>query len=139
MDPTVFILKEEAPKFLVCVYIDDIIIVSPSETEIQCLLTTIGREFPIRDLGDLRYFLGIQVSQVQARLHLTQTQYLVNLLRSLDMENLKPVVTPMVLKVDLHAQGSLLSNPHEYRRIIGYLQYLTLTRLDNHFVVNFLS
>lgn len=70
VDPSVFISKQGAPEFHLCVYLDDIIIASPDEQEIQCLLTIMGREFLIRDLGDLRFFLGIQVSLVEERLYL---------------------------------------------------------------------
>lgn len=70
---------------------------------------------------------------------MSQMQYLMNLLSSSDMINLKPSVTPMVPNVDLRQKRRSISNLSEFRRIIGSLQYLTLTRLDIQFAVNKLS
>lgn len=98
-----------------------------------------GGEFPIRDLGDLRFFLGIQVSRIEGGLHLSRSQYLANLLQSAKMTNLKPAVTPMLPSLDLRPQSNPLPNPHEYHRIIGSLQYITLTCPDVQLVMNKLS
>lgn len=96
-------------------------------------------EFPIKDLGDLHYFLDIQESRMETGLHLSQTQYLYNLLHSSDLDNLKPSVTPMVANLDLCPQGNPIINAREYRRIVGSLQYITLMRSDVQLAVNHLS
>lgn len=98
-----------------------------------------GSEFLIKDLGDLRFFLSIQVSCVEAGFQLSLAQYLVNLLHNSDMDHLKPVVTPMVENLDLRSQGSAIPYAKEYQRIVGSLQYITLTRPDVQLVVNRLS
>lgn len=138
-NPSIFLSKQGCVQVHVCIYVDDIIIASSNEEEITWLLHLMVLEFPIRDLGDLNFFLGIQVDRIEDGLHLTQTQYLVNLLRSCDMENLKPVVTPMVAYLDLHLQSELILEPKEYRCIIGSLQYITLTCPDVQLANNRLS
>lgn len=64
-------------------------VVGSEEKVVDDLILKLINEFPIRDLGMLKFFLGIQVAHVKEGLHLSQTQYLVNLLRSYDMVNLK--------------------------------------------------
>lgn len=54
-----------------------------------------GCEFALRELGELQYFLGIQVKKCEQGLHLTHQQYLSNLLKSCNLENPKPSSTPM--------------------------------------------
>lgn len=86
------------------VYIDNIVIARSDDKEVTRLIDLLSKEFPIRDLGDLKFFLGIQVNHTSQGIHLSQTQHLVNLLRnceSCDMENLKPAVTSMIASVDL--------------------------------------
>lgn len=55
------------------VYINDIVIVSSNDREVKCLIDLLSKEFPIRDLGDLKFLLGIQVNHTSQGLHLSQT------------------------------------------------------------------
>lgn len=82
--------------------------------------------------------MGIQVKKTRDGLHLCQKQYLVNLLKSSKFDNLKPSPTP-IANQDLYVDDVLIEEGKEYRRIIGSLQYLTLTWLDIQYAVNKLS
>lgn len=92
--------------------------------------------FPIRDLGELKNFLGIQVKRGSYGLHLAQTQYFGNLLKTYDMEHLRPTNTSMVANQSLHSDEEPIHNATDYRRIISSLQYMVLTRPDIQFAVN---
>lgn len=129
VDPSIFLSKQGAIEVHLFIYVDDIIIASANENEIQRYLTMMGHEFPIRS----------PIFPSYTSLHSSQTQYLVNLLHSSDMDNLKSTVTPIVANLDLHPQGSPIPNAKEYRRIVGSLQYVTLTRPDVQLAVNRLS
>lgn len=72
-------------------------IVGSDELKVEGSVEKLAKEFPMRDLGELKFFLGVQVAHFKDGIHLSQTQYLVNLLRSCEMENLKPAVTPMLV------------------------------------------
>lgn len=74
---------------------------------------------------------------MKSGLHLMQKQYITELLEKTKMEDAKPVSTPMspTPKLSLNS-GERLSNPNEYRRVVGSLQYLSLTRPDVAFAVN---
>lgn len=107
--------------------------------EVNKVISWLSEVFPIRDLGELKFFLGIQVCRGSYGLHLSQTQYLGNLLKTNDMENLRPGVTPMIANLDLLSGEEPIENAKEYCRIINSLQYMILTRSDIQFTVNQLS
>lgn len=132
-DSSVFIGKIGSADVHLCVYINDILIASSSVDDITRLIKLLALEFPIRDLENLDFFMGILANRFTYGLHLSQGQYVANLLKSYDMVNVKPVVTPMVPNNDLTGEA------REYRRIIGSLQYITLTRPDVQLSVNRLS
>lgn len=100
-DPSLFILDKEYTVFLF-VYVDDIVICGSTEEEVQRIIASLGKEFSIRNLDELKFFLGIQVQHTkEGGLNLNQQQYLVNLLQNCRMENLKPSPTPMIANESL--------------------------------------
>ncbi|XP_026398186.1 uncharacterized protein LOC113293959 [Papaver somniferum] len=98
--------------------------------------------FFMKDLGDLHLSLGMEVTRSTSSnsLLLTQTKYTADLLERTDMLDCKPCTTSVASgnRVSPHA-GEPLSNLAEYSRIVGGLQYLTLTRPDITFAVNYTS
>lgn len=121
------------------VYVDDIIVVSSTEKATAALLQDLQEEFALKDLGELNYFLGVEVSKVRHGIVLTQDKYTSDLLKKVGMSDCKPVATPLSTseKLSLH-EGSLLgtNDATHYRSIVGALQYLTLTRPDISYSVN---
>ncbi|KAM1013289.1 hypothetical protein ACFX2C_043432 [Malus domestica] len=91
--------------------------------------------FPVKDLGDIHYFLGIEVHRSAKGLFLHQSKYALDLLKKSDMLGVKPCSTP-VGSAKLDHSGSPLSDPSFYRSTVGALQYLTWTRPDLAFAVN---
>lgn len=88
--------------------------------------------FKLRDLGNLKYFLGVEITRSSTGLVLSQRQYaLQQLLDDSGFLVIKPVLTPMAPKVHLSAaDGEPLQDITQYRRIVGRLLYLTLSRPD---------
>ena len=122
------------------VYVDDIIITGNSPTQISRFIQSLSTRFSLKDLGDLTFFLGIEVSRTSAGLHLTQSRYIADLLHKANMTNAKAVATPMESNSSLTLlSGHQLDDSTEYRTIVGSLQYLSLTRPDISFSVNKLS
>ena len=96
--------------------------------------------FALKDLGDLHYFLEIEIYCDETGLYLTQTKYIKDLLKKSNMEHLKRYPTPMAVgKPISKLDGEPMSNPFVYRSAVGVLQYLTNTRPDITFAVNKLS
>lgn len=123
----------------VLVYVDDIIVASSTENATTVLLNNLKEEFAHKDLGNLHYFLGIEVNKVRDGIILTQDKYASDLLKKVGMADCKPVSTRLSTseKLSLH-EGTLLgaNDATRYRSIVGALQYLTLTRPDIAFSVN---
>lgn len=105
---------------------------------ISSLITQLGKELPLNDLGRLHYFLGIEVIYHNNSLFLNQTRYAVNLLDREHILDCKPLSTPLPPNHHLHKdeESTVLSNAKSYRRIVGALQYLTTIRPDLAYVVN---
>jgi hypothetical protein len=102
-------------------------------------LKQLNEEFALKDLGDLHYFLGIEVSKARDGIILTQEKYVNDLLTRVGMAQCKPVSSPLSTseKLSLH-EGTALGpkDATNYRSVVGALQYLTLTRPDISFAVN---
>ncbi|KAJ4768699.1 hypothetical protein LUZ62_079074 [Rhynchospora pubera] len=136
-DHSLFIFKSPKVLLYLLVYVDDIIITGNDPLAIQSLISALDQQFSIKDLGSLSYFLGIEVTSHDSSLHLSQTRYLKNLITRASMTGAKPCVTPMQAGVQLSKyDGSKMENPHQYRSIVGALQYATITRPEITFAVN---
>jgi histone deacetylase 1/2 len=103
------------------------------------LLRSLGWEFALKDLGELHYFLGIEVNKVPNGIILSQDKYASDLLKKVNMSDCKPVSSPLSTSEKLSAFEGTPLGPNDvtrYRSIVGALQYLTLTRPDISFPVN---
>lgn len=121
----------------VLIYVDDIIITGNSASHVSGLIKMLGSTFSLKDLGNLNYFLGVEITPHASGIILSQTQYIQNLLQKADMSSSKPVCTPFSSSSKLTKHGSSpLVDFTKYRQIVGSLQYLSLTRPDISFSVN---
>ena len=94
----------------------------------------------MEDLGDLRYFLGLEMVRTVQGLFVTQNKYVMDLIQEFDLVHSRPVRLPVDTKLKLTASsGTILSHPDKYRRLVGKLLYLTLTRPDVNYPVQLLS
>jgi histone deacetylase 1/2 len=121
------------------VYVDDIILVSSSQSAADALVRSLGADFAVKDLGKLHYFLGVEVAPHANGLVMTQKKYSLDLLQQAGMLKCKTTTTPMSTTNKITVvDGELLSSADatEYRSIVGGLQYLTITRPDISYVVN---
>ncbi|KAG8491796.1 hypothetical protein CXB51_015038 [Gossypium anomalum] len=91
----------------------------------------LNSEFSLKDMGDLHYFLGIEVTRSSGCLHLCQKKYIHDILDRCSMTMAKSVHTLMVSSSTLaKSDGECLEDPTEYRSLAGALQYVVLTRPD---------
>jgi hypothetical protein len=138
-DTSLFFLRNKQVTMFILVYVDDIIVASSSQDATMCLLWNLEKNFALKDLRDLHYFLGIEVTKVRDGILLTQQKYATKLLQRVGMISCKPVSTPLSISEKLLAYAGDLLGPIDatnYQSIVGGLQYLTLTRLDISFSVN---
>ena len=122
------------------VYVDDIVITGSDWDGIQKLKQHHFSHFQTKDLEKLKYFLGIGVAPSNSRVVISQRKYTLDILTDTGMLDCKPVDTPMDPNVKLvPSQGELLRDPRIYRRLVGKLNYLTITRPDISFPVSVVS
>ena len=100
-------------------------------------ISNLQLDFAMKDLGQLSYFLGIEATRDSSGLHLRQTQYIIDLLDSVNLIGIRPYRAPCVSGTKLSKfDGDPLLDPSEYRHTVGALQYITLTRPDIAYSVN---
>jgi hypothetical protein len=93
-------------------------------------------EFQMSMMGELTFFLGIQVKQTKEGIFIHQSKYMKDLMKKFDMAKLKPVSTPMSMAVALDPdENGEAIDQREYRSMIVSLLYLTVTWSDIQFVV----
>lgn len=135
-DSSMFILRSNNDCVVVLVYVDDIIVTGSSDSMLSRFLGKLKEAFPVTDLGDLHYFLGIQVTRSSSGMFLSQSKYAKDILEKWNMQFCKPVSTPVVGNKLSITEGHPMENPTLYRQLAGALQYLTITRPDLSFAVN---
>lgn len=139
-DTSLFVFNTSGNLVYLLVYVDDIIIIGCNGTTVQQFINLLGKRFSIKDLGDLTYFLGVEVATTSIGLLLSQRKYITDLLARTNMTGAKSVTIPLVTEPTLIVlSGTALTYPSEYKIVVGSLQYLCLTHLDIAYVVNKLS
>ncbi|CAN1776000.1 Retrovirus-related Pol polyprotein from transposon TNT 1-94 [Linum perenne] len=124
----------------VLVYVDDIIITGTDVSNIQDLKVQLDNAFTIKDLGYLKYFLGLEIARSSKGINICQRKYALEILNDSGLLAGKPSVCPTDATGRLSMKsGALLADPTVYRRLIGRLVYLCTTRPDISFAVNYLS
>ena len=110
------------------VYVDDIVIMGNGQDDIQRLKQHLFSHFQTKDLGKLKYFLRIEKAQSKSNVVMNQRKYALEILEETSMLDCKPVDTPMDPNVKLvPRRRELLRDPGKYRRLVGKLNYLTIT------------
>ena len=116
------------------------IITSDDLSGIQELKVFLSQQFEMKDLGHLSYFLGLEITHSTDGLYITQAKYVSELLSRVGLTDSKTIDTPVVLNAHLTPSGGKpLSNPSLYRRLVGSLVYLTVTRPNISYVVHQVS
>ncbi|KAK1414359.1 hypothetical protein QVD17_30103 [Tagetes erecta] len=136
-DPSLFIYNYRGTLIYFLVYVDDIIVTGNNSAAINKVVSKLSDEFALKDLGELDYFLGVEIVRKNNDIILSQQKYIMELLQRAGLSNAKPVPTPMSTSSPLSLHDSPpFSDPVKYRQLVGALQYVTLSRPDITFAVN---
>lgn len=136
VDKTLFLLKQGKDTLIVQIYVDDIIFGGSSHALVAKFSDLMSREFEMSMMGELTFFLGLQIKQTKDGMFVHQGKYTKDFLRKFYMGEAKPLSTPMATTtaMDEDLEGEAVDQK-EYRSMIGSLLYLTATRPDIQFAV----
>ena len=131
VDTTLFTKSIGKDLFICQIYVDDIIFGSTNQDFCEEFGEMMSRDFEMSMIGELSFFLGLQIKQLKKGTFVCQSKYVKDLLKKFGMENAKPIKTSMATNghLDLDEGG----NPVDlklYRSMIGSLLYLTASRPD---------
>eukprot|EP00268_Persea_americana_P030041 TRINITY_DN29089_c0_g2_i1.p1 TRINITY_DN29089_c0_g2~~TRINITY_DN29089_c0_g2_i1.p1 ORF type:complete len:108 (+),score=10.93 TRINITY_DN29089_c0_g2_i1:187-510(+) len=94
----------------------------------------------MKDLGALTYFLGLEIHTSDKDIFLNQHKYAKGLIAAAHLDNSTPVDTPLEVNVNYSRdEAEVLSDPTFYRKLVGSLVYLTITRPNISYAVNIVS
>jgi hypothetical protein len=137
---SLYVKKTDHGIIVIVIYVDDLIITRDSDADIFDLKKLLKQKFEMKDLGELCYFLGIEVVQSPKGIWLLQRQYALNKLSKYGMMGCKPISIPLEQNVKLSAnEGDLVEDTTMYRHIVGSLIYMTIIRPDLSYVVGMVS
>ena len=130
-DYSMFTFTHKNDFTVLLVYVDDIILAGTSLIEFDRIKNILDGKFKIKDLGTLKYFLGLEVAQSKEGITISQRKYCLDLLKDSGLLASKPATTPLDPSLKLHHDDSEpLEDITAYRRLIGRLIYLNNTRPD---------
>jgi transposase InsO family protein len=122
------------------VYVDDIVLAGNDSEALSSFTHLLNQKFKLKDLGDLKFFLGLEIARNSSGISLCQRKYALDILEDSGLLACKPSKLPMDpnLRLSQH-DGLLLDDPTVYRRLVGRLLYLSLTRPDLVYSIQVLS
>jgi hypothetical protein len=128
---TLFTRKINDDIFVCQIYVDDIIFGSTNQSFCEEFSRIMTKRFGISIMGELKFFLGFQIKQMNEETFICQTKYTKDMLKKFDMEKAKPIKTPVPTNghLDLNEDGKAVDQK-VYRSMIGSLLYLCASRPD---------
>ena len=139
-DHTLFLKHDKGKLTALIVYVDDMVVTGNDVEGIQKLQMYLAKEFEMKDLGTLKYFLGIEVARSKHGIFLSQKKYVIDLLTETGMLACKPADTPIEQNHRLGDYPDQVSaNKERYQRLVGRLIYLSHTRPDIAYAVSVVS
>nr|GEV21315.1 putative ribonuclease H-like domain-containing protein [Tanacetum cinerariifolium] len=136
IDKTFFIKKDKKDIMLVYVYVDDIIFGSTKKSWCDEFEALMKSRFQMSSMGELTFFLGLQVKQKEDGIFISQDKYVVEIMKKFDFMSVKTASTPNETQKPLTKdEEDADMDVHLYRSMIGSLMYLTASRPDIMFVV----
>ncbi len=141
---SVYVTQVGDVKFFIVMYVDDLILVCNNKDKILQVKEELSRKFKMKDLGDLHFFLGMEVERDRAQrlLYINQIEYLKEILKRFRMEDCKAIEVPLdpktKLKKNVNKDDAMVKVP--YQQAVGSLMYAMLcTRSDLAYPISVVS
>ena len=147
IDPCLFHKQDENNKMYIVIWVDDIVVSASTEGELNATKSLLKKEFRMKDLGPISYFLGIQFHQdpITYIIEMNQSHYLKGVLQRFNMADCKPKTTPCEVNLQVYddnqdSSSDKTQDTRRYREIVGSLVYaMTCSRPDLAWIVTKLS
>ena len=141
LDHALFTLTTSSGIICLLVYVDDIIITGSDKVGIKETKAFLKSVFEIKDLGEMKYFLGIELCRSKEGLFISQRKYALDLLKDASLLGGKTAKMPLEDGYKIPREGEIedsqpFHDPKLYRKLVGKLIYPTITRPDVCFAVN---
>lgn len=124
---------------MVLIYVDHLIVMGSSSISILQIEATLQRDFPIKDLGSLKYFLSIEMTTTYKGLILNQIKHVLDLLVDTEMRDTKLTLTLLDTRLKLDTHGKSLHIIEYYQELVGKLIYLTITHPNITYDISIVS
>jgi hypothetical protein len=139
-DATLFVNKVGKIVVYIVVYVDDLLIIGNNERYIAPIRKELKKGFEMTNLGNLHYYLGIEVTQNPKYIFISKNNYIGEFLNKFDTIECNPLSTPMEQNMKLTSkEENEFEDANKHIQLMGSLIYLTTTRPDISFIVGILS
>jgi len=120
--------KADGNILFACLYVDDLIFTSNNPTMFEDFKKSMVHEFEMTDIGLMAYFLGLEVTEKEKGIFISQSGYAKDILEMFKMERCNPVSTPIENGVELRKSKVGNVDPTYFKSLVGSLRHLTCTR-----------
>ncbi|KAE8673438.1 Detected protein of unknown function [Hibiscus syriacus] len=139
-DHTMFYKHNNGKIAILIVYVDDIVMRGDDTVELESLKNFLSNQFEVKDLGQLKYFLGMEVARSSKGIIISQRKYVLDILKETGLLGCKPMATPIDPNQKLEKEdGAEPVDKNRYQKLVGKLIYLAHTRQDIAFAVSLVS
>ena len=140
-DPSLYIKHDGRKILIICIYdVDDLIVTGDDFDGIEKVKYMLNLKFKISDLGELKYFLGIEVIKTNDGVYLSQRKHMLDILKKFGMLASKPLLIPINVNIRVRPDsGKKIDNVQMYRNLVGSLLYATIRRPDISYTVGVFS
>lgn len=149
LDHSLFIKRQRSEIVIILLYVDDVLITGSNMDLIEHTKNALRKAFKIKDIGDLKFFLGMEFSRSKKGILIDKRKYVLEIISQLGLGNAKPAWTPLDANIKLTTQeldeltekldDEFLENKEQYQSLIGRMLYLTTTRPNIAFSVQILN
>lgn len=139
-DYSLFTYSRDGIEIRILIYVDDLVIASNCLSMLTKFKAKLSERFHMKDMGKLKYFLGIEVARSEEGIFISQRKYALDIIKETGLLGCKPALTPIEQNHNLASDDGLLyDDPTQYRRLVGRLVYLSNTRPDLCYAIHLLS
>lgn len=139
-DHCVYYQESKEGKVIIIIWVNDMIITASDEGKLEKVKRMLAEQFKMKDLGQLKHFLGIDLDFSDGCVKISQEKYINKILQRFDMSEYRLRETPCEQKLEYNDDAVKMIDIKMYREAVGSLIYLTTcTRPDLSFVVSRLS